>query len=155
MEANTTDAVWQLLGNIPVGTIVVWITVAAAIIGAICGATIKLYKVFLKYQNVKNENKKQAETIAQHEEMLQKISESLVKIENSLEQQKEVNLKQIRYSIVHTCDEALESGFITAGKFKSMLEMYEEYTEIFHGNGYVKTLVKKTEKLPISGKLDE
>ncbi len=33
--------------------------------------------------------------------------------------------------------------------------MYDEYTEIFHGNGYVKTLVMRVRELPIIGKLDE
>ena len=33
--------------------------------------------------------------------------------------------------------------------------MYEEYVEIFHGNGYVKTLMERVRKLPIVGKLDD
>jgi len=33
--------------------------------------------------------------------------------------------------------------------------MYDEYVEIFHGNGYVKTLVTRVRKLKIIGKLDD
>lgn len=32
--------------------------------------------------------------------------------------------------------------------------MFEEYTTIFHGNGYVKTMVYKVRELPVKGKLD-
>ena len=47
------------------------------------------------------------------------------------------------------------------GKFKKfpinskLKQMFEEYTKVFHANGYVKTLVMKTRQLPVVGKLDE
>ena len=76
-------------------------------------------------------------------------------IKKSLDEQKEVNLKQVRYNIVHACDDAISAGAISAGKLRSIEEMYEEYTSIFHGNGYVKTMVLKARQLPISRQLDE
>ena len=83
------------------------------------------------------------------------ICEQLANIKDALDVQKEVNLKQVRYQIVHTCDDAINAGYITAGKLKSVEELYDEYTGIFHGNGYVKTLMEKTRELDIRGKLDE
>ena len=38
---------------------------------------------------------------------------------------------------------------------RSLEELYEEYTRIFNGNGYVKTLVMKVRALPVVGVLDE
>jgi hypothetical protein len=73
----------------------------------------------------------------------------------SLDEQKEVNLKQIRHTIVHTCEDALEKGEISINKLRSLEEMYDEYVDIFHGNGYVKTLVMRVRKLKIVGKLDD
>ena len=149
-----TKSVWALLGEIPVGTIVAWVTVIVAIIAALCAGAIKLYKVFAKYNKVKDENDKQKALLNKHDETLREIKDSLTEIKHSLGEQREVNLKQIRYQIVHTCDDALGANEISAGKLRSLEEMYQEYTEIFHGNGYVKTLVERVRRLPIVGDLE-
>jgi len=49
----------------------------------------------------------------------------------------------------------LDKGEISINKLRSLEEMYDEYVEIFHGNGYVKTLVTRVRKLKIIGKLDD
>jgi len=150
-----TKPVWEVLLNIPVGSIVAWVAVISAIITGIVTVTIKLYKAFSKVQALRKANEDKTETLQKHEETMTQICEQLVKIKDALDEQKEVNLKQVRYQIVHTCDDALADGYITAGKLKSLEELYEEYTGIFHGNGYVKTLMEKTRELDIRGKLDE
>lgn len=104
---------------------------------------------------MKDKDLKQTEVIINHDNTLREIEKSLQLINKSLKEQKEVNLKQIRHTIVHTCEEALEKGEISINKFRSLEEMYEEYVEIFHGNGYVKTLMERVRKLPIVGKLDD
>ena len=104
---------------------------------------------------MKDRDLKQTEVIINHDNTLREIEKSLQSINKSLEEQKEVNLKQIRHTIVHTCEEALEKGEISINKLRSLEEMYEEYVEIFHGNGYVKTLMERVRKLPIVGKLDD
>lgn len=104
---------------------------------------------------MKDKDLKQTEVIINHDNTLREIEKSLQSINKSLEEQKEVNLKQIRHTIVHTCEEALEKGEISINKLRSLEEMYEEYVEIFHGNGYVKTLMERVRKLPIVGKLDD
>ena len=150
-----TKSVWDLLSSIPIGTIVAWIAVIFAIIAALCTGTIKLYKIFTKYKEMKDKDNKQTEIIKSHENTLSEIEKSLQAISKSLEEQKEVNLKQIRHTIVHTCEDALEKGEISINKLRSLEEMYDEYVEIFHGNGYVKTLVSRVRKIKIVGKLDE
>lgn len=84
-----------------------------------------------------------------------KINAMLEKIQLSLDEQRDVNLKQIRHTIVHTCEDALERGQISINKLRSLEEMFDEYTGIFHGNGYVKTLVTRVRELEIIGKLDD
>ena len=150
-----TQSIWDLLSSIPIGTIVAWIVVICAIITVLCTGAIKLYKVFTKYKEMKDKDLKQTEVIINHDNTLREIEKSLQSINKSLKEQKEVNLKQIRHTIVHTCEEALEKGEISINKLRSLEEMYEEYVEIFHGNGYVKTLMERVRKLPIVGKLDD
>lgn len=136
-------SIWDLLSGISIGTFVAWIAVIGAIITALCTGTIKLYKVFTRYKDSKDKEQKQQEVIKGHEETLKVIEKSLKDIQDALVEQKDVNLKQIRYLIVNTCEEALEKGSISASKFRSLEELYDEYVEVFHGNGYVKVLMTK------------
>lgn len=155
MEVMTEDLVWSMLAKIPIGTIVAWILVIIAIITTICLVVIKTYKAFDKYSKLKDENEKQKDMLKEHDKLIKQVNDSLTEIKSSLATQTEVNLKQIRHTIVHTCDDAIDVGFISAGKLKSLEELFEEYTTVFHGNGYVKTMVEKVRKLPIEGKLDD
>lgn len=150
-----TKSVWDLLSGISIGTVMAWIIVIFAIITALCTATIKLYKVFTKYKEMKDNDERQKEIIENHDNTLKDIENTLHEIKDSLDEQKEVNLKQIRHTIVHTCEEVLERGEISINKLRSLEEMYDEYVDIFHGNGYVKTLVYKVRKLKVVGKLDD
>ena len=149
-----TQSIWDLLSSIAIGELVGWIVVICAIITALCTGTIKLYKVFTKYKEMKDKDQKQTEIIKSHEKTLCEIEKSLKTINKSLDEQKEVNLKQIRHTIVHTCEDALEKGEISINKLRSLEEMYDEYVDIFHGNGYVKTLITRIRKIKIVGKLD-
>lgn len=150
-----TKSVWDFLSGISVGQIVAWASVLIAIITALCAGTIKLYKVFTKYEEIKRKDREEQKIIENHDAILKKIEDILKDIQVSLAEQKEVNLKQIRYTIVHTCEDALEKGEISSSKLNSLEEMYEEYVDIFHGNGYVKTLITKVRKeVKIVGKYD-
>ena len=111
--------------------------------------------IFEEYKKVKDKNEKQEELIEGHERIIEGINAALSEIKESLEEQKEVNLKQIRHTIVHTCEAALERGEISINKLQSLEEMYAEYVDVFHGNGYVKTLVTKVRELRVVGKTDE
>ena len=147
-----TQPIWDSLSGITIGQIVAWVTVILAIISALCTATIKLYKVFTKYRDMKDKEEKQETIIETHDKTLNEIKDSLQEIKQSLIEQKEVNLKQTRHTIVHTCEDCLEKGEISINKLRSLEEMYSEYVDVFHGNGYVKTLVERTRALKIVGK---
>lgn len=150
-----TKSVWGLLSSISIGTAIAWITVVFAIVVFISTGTVKTYQLFEKYKKAKDKNENQETVIQSHDNTLKEIEKTLLEIKDSLNEQKEVNLKQIRHTIVHTCEEALEKGVISVNKLRSLEEMYEEYVEVFHGNGYVKTLVYKVRKLKVVGKLDD
>lgn len=157
-----TEPIWSMLSRIQVGQIVAWFAVISTIVTALCTGTIKIYNIFLKYKAAKDKDEiqekrisEQQEVLDKHEKTFEEIRDSLAQIKESLNVQKDVNLKQVRHTIVHTCEDALDKGEISINKLKSLEEMFEEYTDIFHGNGYVKTLVSRVRKLPIVGKLDE
>ena len=150
-----TKSVWDLLSSISIGTVIAWTTVILAIIAFISTGTVKMYQLFEKYKKAKDKNESQETVIKSHDNTLKEIEKALLEIKDSLNEQKEVNLKQIRHTIVHTCEEALEKGEISINKLRSLEEMYEEYVDVFHGNGYVKTLIYKVRKLKVVGKLDD
>lgn len=145
----------EALSSITVGQIIAWFSVLTAIITAICTGTIKMYKLFTKYREAKDRNEKQDEIIKSHDATLKEIDATLQEIRKSLDEQKDVNLKQVRHTIVHTCEDSIDRGEISINKLRSLEEMYEEYTDVFHGNGYVKTLVEKVRQLKVVGKLDD
>lgn len=154
MRLNTSD-IWEMIGNIPIGKVVVWGLVICSIIASLYKAISKLYGLFEKYKALHEENERQRKVINNHDIVLSEINKSLEEIKHSFDELNDVNLKQIRYAIVHTCDDAISAGYITAGKLRSVEELFEEYTNVFHGNGYVKTLVEKVRILPVKGRIDE
>lgn len=150
-----TNDVFQILSAIPIGTIFAWITAIVTILAAMGCGLIKLYKVFEKSKKLKDENDSFKELVQTHDAQLATIIEQLNRITNKLEKQNTLNLKQLRHSIVRAGEEALSNNEITIRKLKSLEEMFEEYTNEYHANGYVKTLMYKVRKLRVIGKLDE
>lgn len=150
-----TKPIWEFLFSLNLGSVVAWISVICAIITAFFIGLVKIYKVFLKYQTAMNQNIEFKKMVTEHDKKFEKLDEVLSNIKKSLDEQKEVNLKQIRHTIVHDCNEALDKGSISASKFKSLQEMYEEYVTVFHGNWYVSSLMKRVECIPIVGVIDE
>ena len=150
-----TASIWSILADTSIGTLFAWGAVIIAIITAIIKGIKRLYVFFDKYKKLKDENDHQSKLLKEHDQTLKEIKESLNNINKRLDEQKEFNFKQIRNSIVDSCYAALSAGEIQIGKHKALEEMFEEYTKVFNGNGYVKGLIKKVNELPIVGTLDE
>ena len=149
-----TQPILDSLSSFSVGRVVAWIVVIGTILSTLCAGTIKLYKVFTKYKDMKDKEQKQ-ETIIEtetHDKTLNEIKDSLQDIKNSLNEQKDVNLKQLRHTIVQTCEDCLEKGEISINRLRSLEEMYSEYVNVFHANGYVKILVERVRTLKIVGR---
>lgn len=147
-----TQPVWDSLSSFSVGQVVAWIVVIGTILSTLCAGTIKLYKVFTKYKDMKDKEQKQETIIETHDKTLNEIKDSLQDIKNSLNEQKDVNLKQLRHTIVQTCEDCLEKGEISINRLRSLEEMYSEYVDVFHANGYVKILVERVRTLKIVGR---
>ena len=150
-----TNSIWDLLSNVTIGTAIAWVIVISAIVATIMTGTVKTYQLFEKYKEAKDKTEKQESIIKSHDNTLRDINVTLQEIKESLNEQKDVNLRQIRHTIVHTCEEALDKGEISINKLRSLEEMYEEYVDVFHGNKNKKTLVYKVRKLKVVGKLDD
>ena len=150
-----TNDVIKLLSSIPIGTIISWFCVIVAIIGGLSAGIIKLYKWFMKFQKTKEENDAFKQLVKKHDEQLTQISESLNNITSILEEEKKSDLKKLRHSIIRAGEEAIEMGKITIRQLRSLSELYEDYKDKYHANGYVKSLMAKVDKLPVIGKLDE
>ncbi len=72
-----------------------------------------------------------------------------------MNKQDQLDLKKLRHSIIRAGEDAIEKGQISIRSLKSLTEMFEEYTDTYHGNSYVSTLMTKVNLLPVIGKLDE
>ena len=147
-----TQPILDSLSSFSVGRVVAWIVVIGTILSTLCAGTIKLYKVFTKYRDMKDKEQKQETIIETHDKTLYEIKDSLQDIKNSLNEQKDVNLKQLRHTIVQTCEDCLEKGEISINRLRSLEEMYSEYVDVFHANGYVKILVERVRTLKIVGR---
>ncbi len=170
-----TQAVWNQLSSIPVGTIVAWIVVISAIVSAIWVAMMKLYKLFSAYKEAKDEDKNQTKLLAKHDESFKKIQEDITEIRgsihndklaqhdeilndiknclnemrNSFKEQRKINYEILKHEIVISSQKAIERNWITSEELQSLEEMFEEYVEIYHGNGYVKGLMERVRNVPI------
>lgn len=170
-----TQSVWGELSTIPIGTIVSWVSVIAVIVSAIWFGIIKLFKVFSKYKEVQDENENQKNLLVQHDECLEEIRlelskirgsihndkleehdevlaeirECLEKMNKSLDDQMKINYEYLKHSIVISCQRAIDRNYITTEELQSLEEMFKEYVEIYHGNGYVKGMIIKARKVPI------
>jgi len=156
-----TKSVWDFLSGISIGTIIAWIAVIGAIITFLCTGTVKLYKWFTKYKEMKDENERFKNTLQGNSEKIDEMCETINKIYDEFEAQKQINYKQVRHSIVRTCDEAIRTERISANKYKSLMEMYEEYITVFADlkpNGYVHKMIDRVSdpnQVTIIGQLDE
>lgn len=150
-----TKSIWDMLAGISMGTVVAWIIVLSTILTIVSSVAIRLYRLFSKYKNLKDENEEQKKLLQEHEQVLSKIDKTLESIKLSLDEQRDVNLKQIRHVIVDICSDAIKDEYIGVNKLRILEEMYSEYVDVFHGNGYVKTLVSKVRKLPVKGEIIE
>ena len=154
---NTND-VWELLSEMQIGTIVAWIVVASSIFGVVGNFVKKFIKLIDKYHDTQEEKKdivakldeqndKFSKAISDLADSVNNLNHRLDYIQDKLHVQEEVNLKQIRNDIITICDEAIISEKISERKFQLLNELFDEYTNVFHSNGYVADSVKKVKVL--------
>ena len=148
-QPETSKTVLEGWATIPVGTIIAWAIAISIIIGTIATGIIKLYKVFTKYRDLKDKSEAKDKLINDLVEREDETRKLLRGIQKTLDEQREVNYKQLKYFIVTGCTEAINKGYVTSEQLKSLEEMFEEYVAIYRGNGYVKGLMERVRKLDI------
>ena len=146
---TTTKTVLEMLGQIPIGTILAWGAAIVAIITAVTKGAMKLYDYFSKIRKLKEENEKLANMVKDHEQTLKQINAALDEIKQALQDQKKFDLNQVRHMIIRACYDALTAGEIHFEQHKSLEELFDEYTQKFHGNGYVADLMERVKSVPI------
>ena len=149
-----TNDVVAILSSIPIGTIIAWITVIGGILTGICAGTIKLYKLFEKTHEMKEENEEFIRLVKAHDEQLQAIKQSIDVIQDTLDRREKSEIKRLRYSLIRAMEEYVSKGEITIRQLMSLEESFEDYHN-HNGNGYVTTMMRKVRALPVKGKLDE
>lgn len=151
-----TQSIFESLAQIPIGKVISWIVVIGVILSGICAGAINLYKIFDKYRKAKDRDNEQQKIIEDHTAGFEKVEEALRDINNSLKEQRKVNLKLFRNTIVRDCEEALHLGYISMNKLRSINEMYDDYKNVFHANSYVETLVERVKnEVKIIGNADD
>ena len=154
-----TENIWEILSELPIGTIIALIIVFATIVGVVCGGVMKLFQLFTKVKDKKDEYEDLRETIHKHDDRIDDIQKKIDDIIHILEKQNDDKRIEMRHSIVRAGEEALSEGKISVRKWKALHEMYDVYHQPDEhgvcGNGYVTTLMNKGDTLPVEGKLDE
>lgn len=151
---NTQDA-WTLIGNIALNDLVTWLIVLGVIGGTAYKFLNKLFGWFDEIKSHQTEYSELIEAVKQQNDRFDKIEAALALMRESFKEQKEFNFKQVRNTIVHQCDLALEKGIITPEKKKSLNELYEEYVHVFNGNSYVSSQIARVNQLPILSNHEE
>lgn len=146
---NTLNAANDWFANLTVGEVIAWGAAIAGIIGGVVTITIRLYKVFGKYRDMQEEKESLYKRLDNFDQTQKKIVEKIDEMQTSINNQSEINYKQLKFFIVQGCTEAIRDGFITAERLKALEEMFDEYQTVYHGNGYVKTLMIKVRGLSI------
>lgn len=155
----STESVWEVLGQIPIGVLVTWIIVFGVIVGVLYAGVTKLFHLLVNIKKKKDEFEEIKEAIHRHDDQIDDISKKIDNVIHILEKQNDDKRIEMRHSIVRAGEEALAEGKISIRKWKALHEMYDIYHQPDEhgvvGNGYVSTLMDKLDKLPIEGKLDE
>ena len=150
---NTT--IWSLLASICAADLGQLLAAMGALLAATVGITVKLYRLAEKAHLVKKENAAYRQLVQSHDGAILEIQQALLEIRTFNQQQNEVNLRQIRHAIVRASEEAMADGYISANRLKSLEELFETYEQLLHGNGYVKTIMKKVRLLEVRGLSEE
>lgn len=148
-------SIWEMLGAIPIGTIVLWFGIAATIVGCISAAAIKLFKYYDRFKNVKDEKEQLKSTVTELNESIGEIRNEIKALVKKQEEQEMTTILDLRYTLVTAGERARRHGKITSRELAIFMEQYDRYENVYHQNSYVHTLKEIVEKLPVVDFWDE
>lgn len=141
------------LSTVSAGTVLKWILICGAIIGAIVTASVKCYKMFEKVRQYENKRDEHEEFIKQTKEDLSDLKAKYIEltdfVKTTREESNRIDQIKLRHSIVRSCEEAINNGTITFDALRSIDELYEVYHDVLHGNSYAADLVNMIHTLPV------
>lgn len=166
MNAMGTEDVVNTLNQLPIGTVIAWVTVIIGIIGFLILLARKAYKGFESVHEIHEKEEEFRDMVKEHDEKIKKISEKhdrefsqldkkIDSILDWIDGKDDADLRKLRHSLVRAGEEAIKTGQITVRELKSISELYDLYHVKMKQNSYVTTLMTKIDKLPVIGKLDE
>ena len=130
-----------------------WTNISVAVLIVIVLGVEKVIKWVWGYFNKAYKMKKDSEDfhakVDRHDSEIKQLAELMSTFSDKFDKLFEVTKMQIRYSIVSSCNEALESNEIDQYQLQAIEDLYTVYTEVLHANSYVSTLVKKVRYLKI------
>jgi len=143
------DGIFTQISNITIGQVVAFGAVVVSIITAASSAWVKVSKFIRKYNEGKDEKTELEKTVKEHSVKIDNIEKLLGEVKTSMDEQKEREIKRLRHDLVSACESAINDGFITVSRLCSIEDMYDDYKNQFHKNGYTKTLMCKVRNLKI------
>lgn len=108
-----------------------------------------IYRYFLKAYKLKKDSDESKTTVAKHTEDIKLINEKVDSLMDMKDQLMEINKIQVRNTIVTSCYQMIERGYVETYQLQSLEDMYEMYQGILNGNSYASTMMKKVRGLPI------
>ena len=143
------------ISQIPVGTIVAWGGVIIGLIVAITAGIVRLYKVFGKFKKEQDAHDQHVQLLLKHEEVLDEIHDDIKKVAEKIDTEADVHMRSLKHTITSKCNRAIKDGEILMSELRSIEEIYDDYSNIYHGNSWAHVLVEKARKLPIIYDLDD
>lgn len=149
------NVVVEAISNITFGTVLAWFTGILAIFFSLTAIVRKIYKAFERYHRVQEQNTILKNTVDTHGSEIANVNEMLKSIQKTLDEQRIRELKKLRHSIVRAGEAAISKDSITIRELQSLEELYDDYSNVFKENGYVKTLMEKVRDLNVIGTIEE
>ena len=98
-----SQEVWEVLGKIPVGSIIAWGIVVIAILNVINIGLTKLFGLFGFLHKRKDQEENTKKRLQRHDDMLANIDTTLQSINEAMR-------KSMRYDIVRECEAAIANN---------------------------------------------
>lgn len=145
----------DVLSGVPLSTAIIWGSVIIALFGAVIVGIIRLYRVFSHFREIQDNHDKNVELLLKHDEILDEMNELLKRIDEKIDTEADVHMRSLKHTITTKCNRAIKEEEILMSELRSIEEMYEDYTNIYHGNSWAHTLVEKARNLPIVYDIDD
>ena len=148
-----------VLGDISLGTALAWLAAIATCLTGLWKVGRELYHAIRLIRDVVEKNDAQEGKLQAVQEACTEMAKEIRGIVSAMEEERAQKLAEQRHLLVKAGEEYLERGWIRVRELRALNEVFEQYQKpdkngVVH-NGYVATLIRKVNALPVHGRLDE